>query len=169
MRNLELLELSDESREAIVKKMRKYANSYGLIFKILSASEEELAVSLSQINPDSKKIFDKDELVEIAHDVFDEGLLPTQQLKVGSNTIEASPTKEVDIEWVKRRMYQTSTKLKQMTKDFGFPKNGLDDYFNGTRPIAKLEKAMFFYYLEYRALLKAQGLNVGQNEVEDSN
>jgi hypothetical protein len=166
MRNIELLELSEESADAIVKKMRKYTNIYGLLFKIFSASEDELAVSVSQINPDSKKLFDRDELIEIAHDVFDESLLPTQHLKVACNTIEAAPTKGVDPEWIKRRMYQTSTKLKQMARDFGFPKNGMDDYLNGTRPLSKVEKALFFYYLEYRALLKEKGQNTGQIEDE---
>lgn len=167
MRNIELLELNEESTSAIIKKMRKYSNNYGLLFKIITASESEVCVSVSQINPDSKKIFDQDELIEIAHDVFEENLLPSQQLKVSTNTIVAAPTKVVDVDWIKRRMYQSSTKLKQMAKDLGFPKNGLDDYLSGTRPYTKVEKAMFYYYLEYRALLKENGAQISENEPDD--
>lgn len=167
MRNIELLELNEESTSAIIKKMRKYSNSYGLLFKIIAASETEVCISVSQINPDSKKIFDQEELVEIAHDVFEENLIPGQQLKITANTIVAAPTKVVDVDWIKRRMYQSSTKLKQMAKDLGFPKNGLDDYFGGNRPFTKVEKAMFYYYLEYRMLMKETGTQNGENEEDE--
>ncbi len=166
MKNIELLQVSEEAVGAILKKTRKYASNYGLFFKISNVSEEEVCVSVSQINPDAKKIFDKEELAEIVHDVFDENILPSHHLKIVCNTIDGAPTKDVDLNWIKRRMYQTSTKLKQMTKDFGLPKNGLDDFFNGTRPISKVERAMFYYYLEYRALLKEKGQDTSQFENE---
>ncbi len=156
MKNIELLELSQDTEHLILKKMKKYSNNYGLLFKIISVDENQILVSISQYNPDSKKIFDKEELVEIGLDVFEEHVLPSQKIIISTNTIEPAPARDVDVDWIKRRMYQTSTKITTMAKDLGLPKSAIEDFFNPKKPLNKMEKNLFFFYLEYRALLKNQ-------------
>jgi hypothetical protein len=170
MRNIDSLEetYGEEVAGNIIRKLKKYSFKYSLAIKILSVNPSEVYVSIAQVNADAKKIFDRDELAEIIHDLFDENILPSQELKMSIHTIEVSPLRDIDVEWVKRRMYQTSTKISQMSKDLGIPKTTIDAYLKSNAPFNKLEKGVFFYYLEYRNLLKqANTTNKSDEDLEN--
>lgn len=154
MKSLMSYGINEDIAIVISKKIKKYHNQYSVFFKIYSRDDSHISLSITQLDSCCKKLFNAQELEQIAHEVFDPHLGDGRVLNIKAEPITPSPIMVLDVDWIKRKMYQSQTKSKMMAKDLGLQKNALDEYLNGNKELGRMEKSMFYYYLEYRQFVK---------------
>jgi hypothetical protein len=148
MKNINLLKLSDIQAELLQKKLELHSRFSNINFRIVSANDSELVLVIHQGESFHENRFDHKRLREIAHETFDDILLPGQKLHVSIKVDVESPPDIVTPGWISDMMYVHKTRIKDMVTDTGIDKATISAYINNHKPLSHVTKAMFFYYFK---------------------
>jgi hypothetical protein len=148
MKNINLLKLSDIQAELLQKKLELHSRFSNINFRIVSANDSELVLVIHQGESFHENRFDHKRLREIAHETFDDILLPGQKLHVSIKVDVESPPDIVTPGWISDMMHVHKTRIKDMVTDTGIDKATISAYINNHKPLSHVTKAMFFYYFK---------------------
>ena len=148
MKNIELLKLTDLQYELLQKKLELHSRYSSIDFRIVSVNDIELVLVIHQGSSFHENRFDHKRLREIAHETFDDILLPNQKLHVSIKVDVESPPDIVTPGWISDMMHAHKTRIKDIVMDTGIDKATISAYINNHKPLSHVTKAMFFYYFK---------------------
>jgi hypothetical protein len=148
MKNLELLKLSTDKYDLLIKKLELHSRFASISFRIVSVSESELIISVHQGPTIHENTFDHKRLREIAHETFDFVLGYTQKLHVSIKQDIESPPDIVTPTWINANMKLYNKRIKDIVMDTGISKANISALLNNHKPLSHITKAMFYYYFQ---------------------
>ena len=148
MKNLNLLPVAEEIREQIAQTARNYAQHLSLETSILDVGADFVTVSIKQIDKRTDRVFDKQELIQKAREVFShlpEGLykLHIRPLEFAGVGLEA-----VSADWVKNQLKKHNLHQTDLCDAFGVDKPAMSKLMNNSAGFTRWHKAAFYYYFK---------------------
>lgn len=148
MKNINLLNLSQENNTLLLKKLELHSRFSSISFRIVSVSDTEVILSVHQGPTMHQNKFDHKRLREIAHETFGDFLLQDQKLHVSIKVDVESPPDIVTPGWISEMMHVNNIRIKDIVTDTGIDKATISAFINNHKPLSHVTKAMFFYYFK---------------------
>lgn len=149
MHDIELLPVSDEVREAILRTDANYRKFIQVRCDILEVKDHAVTVRVEQFKNLKGKVLDKKELIEKGKEVFSH--LPAgfklhwRPLEWKGEGIDA-----VTGDWVQNMLKKHGMTQQQLADDLGVDKFALNKLVRGVYGMTNWHKAAFYWYFSQR-------------------
>jgi hypothetical protein len=150
IKNFRLLKgFSNEDLEMMEHAAVVHQRYNNITFKIIEINDKKVIIQAVQGKNAAEKYFEQKRLVEIVHETFDR-FFKGRTMNVHAVPFVESPANKVTAEWIRNKMTETGTKLKDMAVDTGVDYSYLSSLTNGSDPLSQPIKALFYYYFKLK-------------------
>lgn len=146
---IDRLELSEEQRKRLEAGAVLYKRHANITFLVVSYKNNHLTVKVKQEKNYTGKYATKNELIEKAKKLFSEFSTDFQpeKITVGAVPYTFPKSDQITPEYLKKELQKRSIRIKDIHEDTGIEVSNLSAWINDTRPMSKIVKNMFYFYL----------------------
>ncbi|MBK7694095.1 MAG: hypothetical protein IPI30_07190 [Saprospiraceae bacterium] len=103
-------------------------------------------IRAEQFKTSNAKYFSRSRIVEIVHETFDSALAP-RTIRVHPLTYIQNPCDIINDKYLHDLTGKLKISNKEFERAFGIHKNEISKWINGSKPMGKMVRALFYYYL----------------------
>lgn len=149
MKNIELLPIPSDAQKRLSEFAAQYRKMARIFVEIVSFNGGRLIVRVEQKEAVNDKILTKKELTERVREMF-AGEIPIDwKLTVSAVNFDRRDIDAVNAEWINTNMERLGLKAKDISSHTALDKSSVSLYLSGERPMSKLAKAAFYYFIKY--------------------
>lgn len=137
--------LSPEQVEKLEAGAHLYRRHTNIEIKVISVSDSELVVRITQGKNLAGKYLTAKELRDRAKDLF-AVFFPNLAIHVHAVEYKEPVVSAVDHKWVNEQMKQLGIRAKDIVDDTGIIKTSISAWLSGNKPMSQIAKAFFYYY-----------------------
>jgi plasmid maintenance system antidote protein VapI len=149
MKNIEILQLSNETKKRLLTFAKMYRQNAHIVIEIVSFNDNRLIVRVEQKDLVNGKFLSKKELVDRIRDMFHGEIPETWKLVVSAVDYDRKDINDMSVEWIKKRMDKLSLKCKHVSVHTGIDKCTISSILNGNKELTKWHKVAFYYFFKY--------------------
>jgi hypothetical protein len=154
MKNIEILQLSNETKKRLTAFAKMYRQNAHIVIEIVSFKDNRLIVRIEQKDLVNEKFLSKKELVERVHDMFQGEIPETWKLVVSAVDYDRKDINDITVEWIKNRMNKLKLKGKHISVHTGIDKSTISSILHGNKELTKWHKVAFYYFFKYYEVTK---------------
>lgn len=149
MKNIELLPIAADAQKRLSEFAIQYRKMARIFVEIVSFNGQRLIARVEQKEAVNDKILTKKELTERVREMFAGEIPADWKLTVSAVNYDRRDIDAVNAEWINNNMERLGLKAKDISSHTGLDKSSVSLYLSGVRPLTKLAKAAFYYFLKY--------------------
>lgn len=148
MKNIELLNLTDAQRKAVLQTDRNYRRHLSVGVDILAVTGDTVTLRVEQSRKLTDKVYEPKELIALAKDVLSH--IPEGQFKYQFRPLvfKGHEMESVDGEWVKRRLKESGITQDELATAMNSDKHVISKLLSGKYGFTTAWKAAFWYYFK---------------------
>lgn len=149
MKNIELLPIPYDAQKRLSEFAAQYRKMARIFVDIISFNGDRLIVRIEQKEAVNDKILTKKELTDRVREMFAGEIPADWKLTVSAVNFDRRDIDAVDAEWINASMERLGLKAKDISSHTALDKSSVSLYLSGERPLSKLAKVAFYYFLKY--------------------
>lgn len=147
---IDRLNLSEDQKKRLEAGAKLYKRNANITFTVVSYEDSHLILKAKQEKNYTGQYATKNELIEKAKKLFSEfsSDFQPQKITVGAVPYTHPKSDQITPEYLKKELKKKNIRIKDIHEDTGIEVSNLSAWINDIRPMSKIVKNMFYYYLQ---------------------